>query len=790
MDDFWRRVLADSSDAAALVTMVDVGAMVLLFAVMLVRLLFPIWWRAHTYRRVRRNLPRVTPGSDTERRAAAEKIAGLRFGERSIFRWVERFHREWGEAAIERHGRRRSTWTVQDSFPAPGPLPSQTATAIARALPGIFLALGILGTFVGLVIGLGGMRTDTPEGLWQSVQQVMGGMNAAFLTSIAGILASLAWSFLEWGSRGTVMKAFRRMLAALDQAYPTVHPGELTRWHFELQEENRDNLKQIGVDLGTQLAGAVEKHLAPKIEQMARLVENLSTNISEQQAGAVERIVESFLGRLNDAVADQHERLAKSAQDICQAQERTIKSTETILDRFEKAAQAHEQSLARTREILAPAEQVIERMTEVHRSLSELARGMSAVTDGLRASAGDLRAACGERVDQEQQAARAFDARLALMHGSIDEARDFWRGQGEALQRLADSLAHATRDFGDALNAKVREVFATFDHELSVAVDRMNGTLHGLDETVAELPGLLDNLRSTVAGELAPAAEALAGAASALPEVTEKLADTLGNHVPAVLEKAAKFAEELAGSANSFARGTGALRTAIDQTLPERLNEQLERIAEAIGEPIGALNARLVAFSRGIGDVLNTPILNLERLLGGFPATLSSELTRPFQELDRRLQGVAAELGDLHAALAGAREAGRVLERLETKLPPALPEAITTSLGQLHTGVTRLHTALLDLDDPVRKTAVGLTQALDGGLHGQVTRIGDLLEMALRHGGSAAGAAQEAAAPPPPPAAEQDGDGAGASPPSEPQPAPSQGRWRLFGRGRAKDSEP
>ena len=56
--------------------------------------------------------------------------------------------------------------------------------------------LGILGTFVGLVLGVGGFDTSTTDAVMVSITHLLGGMSTAFLTSIVGVLLSLAFSHI------------------------------------------------------------------------------------------------------------------------------------------------------------------------------------------------------------------------------------------------------------------------------------------------------------------------------------------------------------------------------------------------------------------------------------------------------------------------------------------------------------------------------------------------------------------------------------------------------------------
>lgn len=86
-------------------------------------------------------------------------------------------------------------------------------------LAGTFTGIGILGTFIGLTIGLAGVDTSSTGALSSSISGLLGGMSTAFVTSIFGIVSAIV--FGVWHSQN--MKRFgdaaSRFTDALDQVF-------------------------------------------------------------------------------------------------------------------------------------------------------------------------------------------------------------------------------------------------------------------------------------------------------------------------------------------------------------------------------------------------------------------------------------------------------------------------------------------------------------------------------------------------------------------------------------------
>ena len=68
--------------------------------------------------------------------------------------------------------------------------------SIIMQIPGTLTGLGILGTFVGLIIGIRGIGFSTVNAALASVQTLLGGIQVAFYTSICGVILSLLFNFV------------------------------------------------------------------------------------------------------------------------------------------------------------------------------------------------------------------------------------------------------------------------------------------------------------------------------------------------------------------------------------------------------------------------------------------------------------------------------------------------------------------------------------------------------------------------------------------------------------------
>lgn len=67
---------------------------------------------------------------------------------------------------------------------------------VVQQIPGTMTSLGILGTFIGLIIGIRGIGFSSVEIALTSVQTLLSGIQVAFYTSIAGMILSLLFNMI------------------------------------------------------------------------------------------------------------------------------------------------------------------------------------------------------------------------------------------------------------------------------------------------------------------------------------------------------------------------------------------------------------------------------------------------------------------------------------------------------------------------------------------------------------------------------------------------------------------
>lgn len=119
----------------------------------------------------------------------------------------------------------------------------------AELLPGVMTSLGILGTFVGLVNGLSGLKVSgaTVGQMQQSIAVLIEGMNSAFYTSIVGVICAVCFQIIRRLAIASATNALNRFVQVCQSVVsrPYTQDTKLIRAIYSLLIEVRKSNEAV-----------------------------------------------------------------------------------------------------------------------------------------------------------------------------------------------------------------------------------------------------------------------------------------------------------------------------------------------------------------------------------------------------------------------------------------------------------------------------------------------------------------------------------------------------------------
>ncbi len=180
-------------------------------------------------------------------------------------------------------------------------------TFFNSGMSGTLTGLGILGTFLGLTMGLGSFDGNDIFTISDNVGPLLSGMKVAFHTSVYGIFFSLVFNFVYRSIMADAYDKLENFLNAFRQfAMPPV----------STEDEN---------------SAAMLVYQANMANSMKQMMELLKGNAMEQTAG-VERIVERFMAQMDELMGVQFRQLGSALNSTGEAQQAYADSSRKLVE--------------------------------------------------------------------------------------------------------------------------------------------------------------------------------------------------------------------------------------------------------------------------------------------------------------------------------------------------------------------------------------------------------------------------------------------------------------------------
>ena len=502
------------------------------------------------------------------------------------------------------------------------------------ALPGLLVGAGLFFTFLGLAAALTAASNivgGDEAGRNAALQDMLGAASVKFITSLVGLLLSITYAvYRKWRLR-LVEVAFDQFNTRLLELMPFKTGAALQAEANALLERQYTVMQRIEteffINLGQVLEGALSPALSLHVGPLAAAIEKLSAGLANQNEGAVEAMLRSFLERLEGAVGNQMngtaDRLAALASGLADA----VASFQRQME-----AGAAEGTARLTGQIEAMLAQLRDLSQEQRQAGSDSAQALAATVGqaaaSLEATAGQVAAALGGgAADASARLVAATEAMredlrgvLAQFGATLDQsgaavAQGAARG-GEALAGQVASAAAQLQAAGEAAAASLRDggaeagrgmadsarTMVAGSDGLAARIARLGDEGIALAQRIAALDGVVREAASPLAAsaaDLRSAGESARVAAAPLGQAADAVRTALGEAaaVAAALAAAQRQADGLASRMTEAAGRFEGVDQGIARTIVE-LGQGFERLQ-------GGIRSHVVEVDKGLAGSIS-----------------------------------------------------------------------------------------------------------------------------------------------------------------------------------------
>ena len=530
-------------------------------------------------------------------------------------------------------------------------------------LAGTFTGIGILGTFIGLTIGLAGVDTSSTGALSSSISGLLGGMSTAFVTSIFGIVSAIV--FGVWHSQN--MKRFgdavSRFTDALDQVFIRKSVEEILLEELAESREQRAAMEQLSTDMAMSICDRLPDVLDQLAEKMdSAMKDNLDTmfaGLSERQDKQTEQLmqissntsslVSGGFDQLGDVlkkgVGQGAEELGNSLKNLSSDIASLAEGIRDILDRSTKASSEANQK-------------TLDALNEAISKMNETMEGMANKQT--------------EETDKNIQRMTALMEEMkTTMKDIFDEMSASAKEQRTEIGKIAKDSVDQTKENLGAINASVKELMA----EIADQMQQMQSMVGTHEKHMQET---LDQMRQAVSssGNVVNAAGKTVEAAGKTAKVFVEAADDVSMKLKTAAEPLQKAAEPLKQAAASLDNGVQVLAQSITKQQAE---------SKSIADSMQKISGDSKEFSLYVKNVLE-------------------ETKKSWTAYEDRFKGVSGEMDKAFDQLTkGMQDYNKVTnDGLMTKLTK-FDEVMSNAISRLAGVTEEVNDNIADLSDAIKR---------------------------------------------------------------------------------------
>lgn len=623
--------------------------------------------------------------------------------------------------------------------------------ALTPYLVGLLVMLGMLGTFLGMVITFSGTMSaletsSSLESIRAALSAPIKGLGLSFGTSVAGVAASAMLGLLSALSRRERLAAVRLLdahIPTLFRPFSPAHRRDEMLHALQTQAQAlpliaehlqglAEGLERRNEQLGTQLVTQQQEFHREAAAAYTQLASAVGTSLqdslgaSARQAGeAIRPVVEQAMATLAQEAQRSHDRLRATTDAQMQALSGQWEGTaRQVADTWTTALQSHSQTQST---LVAQLEQSLQTVTQAFDQRS------SALLASLQASATQLQtaqaAADAQRLEGWRDALNGMATTLAAewQQASAQTVAQ-QQGVGQALEGAAAQIGHtlhsATQAFdqrADALLAALQDTVAQ-SHAAQLAADqqRTEGWSRTMEGLASTLSAEWQKVGAHTVAQQQAACQALEGTATQIGHTLQTASQALDQRSSAWLE-----------ALNNTVAQSHTTQLAADQQRLEAWSRSMDGMAGALTAEWQRVGEQAVAQQQGVCQALEaTATLVTERMteqvartLGSTAALMEQSDTLLRTRLATEAQWVQAQgqrMDELTSVWrtelqalrdAEAQRGQAAVERLDT-LQAAVAQHLATLGSALEAPLTRLLQTASDVPQAAAEVITQLRQEM------------------------------------------------------------------------------
>ncbi|MFC4799471.1 hypothetical protein ACFPA1_08880 [Neobacillus sp. GCM10023253] len=375
---------------------------------------------------------------------------------------------------------------------------------------GISVSMGVLGTFIGLSMGLSDLHVDNTEALRTGIGGLLDGMKVAFYTSVWGVTLSLIWTLIDRSISGHLDRNIDWHSEKMDYLLSTDDEELFLNRLEKITRSQSDHLKTL-------LTDALERAMQPivmsikesngnvsnafsqlndqftklqtGVENQSKLLENQLEITKNNSHDISDRLVEQITGGTQESISG-FSSLIKDSQLL---QTQMVQTINQVVENFASTQTSQSTTLERTERLFETFEQMTMEMNQMRSSYAEASNFMG----DLSASFQNIQQLTQQQLPVQQQVMQSNQSLAEKYDGLTERLKEF----NTNIERKYEGLLEEVLTVSKGLTNTFQQMTTRFSESLHIQSNMMKESdvlLQNVKSVVEHITPIAPDLREVV----------------------------------------------------------------------------------------------------------------------------------------------------------------------------------------------------------------------------------------------------------------------------------------------------
>lgn len=555
-----------------------------------------------------------------------------------------------------------------------------------KHLPGLITGMGIIATFLGLIIGLQGFDpAGDPAKVQNSLNLLLGSVAEAFIASGIAILAAMLITWAEKYWLRTSYENLENLTFQIDRIFDTDHTGEeYLAKILQASKENETHARQLKdslvSDLKTMMTNLIEENKKNQLD--------LTAQLNDGYAKASQNMADQIGQSISETLQTPLEKIASSVQQVSGDQSTAVQSllSDTLSAFMSKLESTFGSQMQGMNEM----------MTQSVTAMKEMQIGFSQLITEMEVSS------TNSAKSLEQQMSGMIEGIQVKQNQMSEQMANMVVGLSESASKIGEQGQNSVKQ----LNEKVSELMENMEITMTSVVENIAQTRIKQDQVIAENQAkihteaslFIENLSSEIKQLVLESKNATESYKNNIQKLTQVTTDSISGMN--------NGAEKIRLASDQFNAAGSSLITVTEKTskLINEVTTTSTHLTSASSNIINLLNDY-----KSSQDIVNKAISTLNDLVkqAQSEAGLNTKMLGDMQQMTEALNQVKKEMQDYLEQVNDVLVKSFVTfeSSVETSLNHSLgvyDNTLNQAVQRLATGVEGLGSFVEDLEDIVK----------------------------------------------------------------------------------------